>query len=90
MVFIEIGRRFTLETLQTYLEFHRTIEVDWSSNGNVGWCTYSAGDGIVSDIPARWIPRHKRSLGDEEISIHIITVWVYFLVDYFFPLAAAH
>lgn len=44
---------FTFNISQAYLAFHRTVEVDWSINENVGWLLFIAGDGIVSDTPAR-------------------------------------
>lgn len=56
-----IIRGRTVHTPQSYLAFRRSVEFDWNSDGNVGWFLYSAGDGIVSDIPAIDIPGRKQS-----------------------------
>lgn len=33
--------------------FRRTVEVERENHGNIGWFPYSAGNGVVSLIPAR-------------------------------------
>lgn len=72
----------------TYLEFSWIAEVEWESDGNVGWCTYSAGDSVLSDIPGREISVCKGSLQDDVLSFHVDTVQICFL-DQLFSLADA-
>lgn len=45
----------------------------------MGWLRYSAGDDIFTNILAREVPERKRSLADEAIYVHIVTVKFYFL-----------
>lgn len=72
---------------QAHLTLHRTFEVRWNNDSNVGWFAYCAGDGIVSDIPDRNVPGRKSSLNDKVISVHVNIVKVSFLVVQFCTLA---
>lgn len=72
---------------QTYLALHRTVEVDWNSNGHVGCPSYSVGDGIVSEITSKEIPGRNRSLAHEVIVNNLDTVRFSFHVNHLFSLA---
>lgn len=50
--FIEVVRNYTFDISHPYLKFCRTVEVDRIGDSNFCWFPYSAGDGLVSDIPA--------------------------------------
>lgn len=71
---------------QAYLKLRCTVEVDCNSDGNVGWFSYSVGNQVVFDIPAREVLELKPSLDDEAISAYVYTVKVSVLVDHLFSL----
>lgn len=83
-----VDRKSTTEH-QVYLLFRRTATVDSSSDSNLGWFRYSAGDDVVSDIQVREVPGRKRYLHVWVISVHDNADRVSCILDQLFTLVDA-
>lgn len=88
--FFEVVHGGPLDITQPYLVFRRTADVDRASEGNVGWFPYNAGDGLVSDIRARDVPKRRHKIDDEVILRLVNAVKVRFSVCQLFSLTDAN
>lgn len=77
----EVFRGLHFDFSQAYLAFFVNAAADWNTDGNVGWFSYSDGDGVLSDFPAREVPGRNRSLDEEALPINTDTVMFSFLAD---------
>lgn len=90
IAFLENVCGSTFDIALACLAFRRAVEVYWARKGSVGWFPYNADDGIVSVIPATYVPARTHTIEDEVISGHFNAVKVGFLVDKLFSLVNAH
>lgn len=66
--FFEDSHCCSFDITRAYLVFSVTVELHCSSGSDVWWLSYSAVEGVVSDILAREVPERKHSMEDEIIS----------------------
>lgn len=86
----EVVRVCTFDIPLAYVAFCRMVVIDLEYEGNnVGQFHYTADKCIVTDISAREVPRHKLSLDDEVVSVHVDAAMISLLVDQLFILTDA-